>query len=114
MKKWRKLSKERKMSLQNTAKYINVSKKTLESYLKDLKQGLQISFKFEDHLDEKIGYLRSIIKNTIGSKMKKRTLRYKKEETFKLEKFLEKVKVSNESEELPTGVLRKTIKKELK
>ena len=63
---WRELnSKEmghKKMNLQEAAKKIGISKKSLDDYYYQLRIGEKHNFDFYAHLDEKIGFLRAFIK----------------------------------------------------
>jgi hypothetical protein len=67
---WRKLyngitSKEGQMvrySLEEAAKKVGISKKSLDDYLLQLRYGKKFEFDFNKHKDEKIGILRSFVK----------------------------------------------------
>lgn len=63
VKRWRDLhdssSVERRVSLQEAAKVVGISKKSLDDYFFQLRVGEQHGFDFEKHLDSKVGVLRA-------------------------------------------------------
>jgi hypothetical protein len=50
------------MSLEEAADKVGVSKKSLDDYLSQLRQGRALGFNFNQHKDEKVGYLRQFVK----------------------------------------------------
>lgn len=67
VKKWREihLSKNnfRKVSLQDAAKMVGLPKKSLDDYYYQLRLGEKYDFDFRAHLFERIGVLRTYLKN---------------------------------------------------
>ncbi len=64
--KWRELyagidSKD-KIPLEEGAKIVNISKKTLDDYLSQIKKGKKYGFNFNEHKNDKIGVLREFIR----------------------------------------------------
>ena len=59
-------------SLQDSADKVQVSKKSLDDYLLQLRFGRKFGFDFETHKDSKVGVLRAFVKN------KKKELRAKR------------------------------------
>ena len=51
-----------KIPLDQGATIVNISKKTLDDYLAQLKKGRKYGFNFNDHKNEKIGVLREFIR----------------------------------------------------
>ena len=49
-------------SLEDAAKKVDVSKKSLDDYLLQLRFGKKFGFDFEKHRDSKVGVLRSFVK----------------------------------------------------
>jgi len=49
-------------SLEDAAKKVNVSKKSLDDYLLQLRFGKKFGFDFEKHRESKVGVLRSFVK----------------------------------------------------
>ena len=47
-----------KIPLEEGAKMVNISKKTLDDYLSQIKKGKKYGFNFNEHKNEKIGVLR--------------------------------------------------------
>lgn len=67
VKRWRDLHSapardKNKVSLQEAAKLIGISKKSLDDYYYQLRLGEQHNFNFEEHLDSKIGVLRAFVR----------------------------------------------------
>jgi len=70
---WRKLytcgkgdtkdGKKERQSLENAAKIVGVNKKSLDDYLLQLMNGNDYGFNFQKNLSEKMGVLRSYVKN---------------------------------------------------
>lgn len=52
----------RRMSLEEAADKVGVSKKSLDDYLSQLRQGRALGFDFNVHKDQKVGYLRQYVK----------------------------------------------------
>ncbi len=52
----------RRMSLEEAADKVGVSKKSLDDYLSQLRQGRALGFNFNKFKDEKVGYLRQFVK----------------------------------------------------
>jgi hypothetical protein len=50
-------------SLEDAARKVDVSKKSLDDYLLQLRFGKKFGFDFEKHRDSKVGVLRSFVKN---------------------------------------------------
>lgn len=50
------------MSLEDAAEKVGVSKKSLDDYLSQLRQGRTVGFDFNMHKHEKVGYLRQFVK----------------------------------------------------
>jgi len=50
------------MSLEEAADKVAVSKKSLDDYLSQLRQGRALGFNFNQFKDEKVGYLRQFVK----------------------------------------------------
>ena len=48
----------RRMSLEEAAEKVGVSKKSLDDYLSQLRQGRTLGFDFNVHKNEKVGFLR--------------------------------------------------------
>ena len=51
-----------KLTLEEAAKKVGISKKSLDDYLIQLRNGRQLGFNFNEHQNDKIGVLRSFIK----------------------------------------------------
>jgi hypothetical protein len=51
-----------RMSLEQAAEKVNVSKKSLDDYLSQLRQGRALGFNFNARKDEKVGELRQFVK----------------------------------------------------
>ena len=49
---------DEKVPLEEGAKMVNISKKTLDDYLSQIKKGKKHGFNFNEHKNEKIGVLR--------------------------------------------------------
>ena len=52
-----------KFSLEEAAKQVGISKKSLDDYYYQLRLGQKYGFDFKQHLDDKIGVLRMFIKD---------------------------------------------------
>lgn len=52
----------KKMTLQDAAKQVGISKKSLDDYYYQLRIGEKYDFDFSLHMDDKIGVLRTFIK----------------------------------------------------
>jgi len=69
VKKWRDLhnygdkNHKKRLNLQDAAKIVGVSKKSLDDYYCQLRLGELYNFKFSENLDEKMGVLRTYVKN---------------------------------------------------
>lgn len=50
-------------SLKNAAKYVGLSKKTLDDYFLVLRVGEELGYNFRENKEKKIGHLRSFIRN---------------------------------------------------
>jgi len=50
------------MSLEEAAEKVGVSKKSLDDYLSQLRQGRALGFDFNHHKEQKVGYLRQFVK----------------------------------------------------
>ncbi len=78
VKKWRNLhlhghkNLNRRLNLQDAAKILGISKKSLDDYYCQLRLGEFYDFDFHDKLDEKMGVLRSYVKDYKPEKQKKR------------------------------------------
>ena len=53
---------DEKIPLDQGAAEVNISKKTLDDYLAQLKKGRKYGFNFNEHKNEKIGVLREFIR----------------------------------------------------
>ena len=53
---------EEKVPLEEGARMVNISKKTLDDYLSQIKKGCRLGFNFNEHKNEKIGILREFIR----------------------------------------------------
>lgn len=53
----------RKMNLQEAAKIIGVSKKSLDDYYFQMRMGEKYGFDFSDNMGNKVGHLRSFVKD---------------------------------------------------
>lgn len=66
--KWRELyagmGVKEKIPLEEGAKIVNISKKTLDDYLSQIKKGKRFGFNFNEHKNEKIGILREFIRKS--------------------------------------------------
>jgi hypothetical protein len=51
-----------KVPLEDGARLVNISKKTLDDYLSQIKKGKRYGFNFNEHKNEKIGILREFIR----------------------------------------------------
>ena len=51
-----------KLTLEDAAKTVGISKKSLDDYLTQLRNGKNLGFNFNKHQNDKIGVLRSFIK----------------------------------------------------
>ena len=51
------------MSLEEAADRVGVSKKSLDDYLSQLRQGRALGFDFNEHKDQKVGFLRQYVKD---------------------------------------------------
>ena len=67
-----------KYSLDEAASQINVSKKSLDDYLLQIRLGRKCGFNFDDNKNQKIGVLRTFVE---GKKIKKESNRRKKKKT---------------------------------
>ena len=69
VKKWRDLhmyghkNLKRRLNLQDSAKLVGISKKSLDDYYCQLRLGELYNFNLYDHLNQKMGMLRSYVKN---------------------------------------------------
>lgn len=52
----------RRMSLEDAAEKVGVSKKSLDDYLSQLRQGRGLGFDFNENKDQKVGFLRQFVK----------------------------------------------------
>lgn len=50
------------MTLEDAAKYVHISKKSLDDYLLQLRFGRKFGFNFQEHKDDKVGVLRAYVK----------------------------------------------------
>ena len=50
-------------SLEDAASKVNVSKKSLDDYLLQLRFGKKYGFNFQEHKNDKVGVLRSFVKS---------------------------------------------------
>ncbi len=57
------LNKTKKVSLEETAKMMGLSKKSLDDYYYQLRLGQKYGFEFKDNFYEKIGVLRTYLKS---------------------------------------------------
>lgn len=57
-----------KLTLDESAMRIGISRKTLEDYYKQLRDGCRYKFDFARHKDEKMGVLRTFVKKNAGQK----------------------------------------------
>ncbi len=74
VKRWRKLhlgTEGKKLNLQEAAKVVGVSKKSLDDYYYQLRVGEQFDYEFQEHLNDKIGDLRSFVKERKPEKTQK-------------------------------------------
>lgn len=62
VKAWRQLYKEKKLSLEEGAELVGISKKSLDDYLLQMRYGTYFGFNFQAHKDDKVGLLRSYVK----------------------------------------------------
>lgn len=67
VKAWRQLYKEKKLSLEEGAEMVGISKKSLDDYLLQMRSvlgryGTYFGFNFQAHKDDKVGLLRSYVK----------------------------------------------------
>lgn len=67
--RWRKLyhgdpdvGKGQKMTLEDAAKHVKISKKSLDDYLLQLRFGKKFGFNFQEHKNDKVGILRGYVK----------------------------------------------------
>jgi hypothetical protein len=56
----------KRMSLEDAASEVGVSKKSLDDYLSQLRQGRQFGFDFNSQKDGKVGVLRQFVKEHTG------------------------------------------------
>ena len=75
----RKLS-EQKMSLQDAAKNVGLSKKTLDEYFNQIKEGKKYGFDFNKYKRDKVNVLRGFVKKKKALEPKDKNKRKKKEE----------------------------------
>jgi len=73
---WRQSYRNRKMTLEDAAKLVDISKKSLDDYFFQLKKAQKAGFNFNEHKNDKIGILRSFNKRMLdvqknGKKQKK-------------------------------------------
>lgn len=59
-------------SLEDAAKKVGISKKSLDDYLLQLRYGKKFDFDFQKHKDEKIGILRAFVKKNKSTEKKER------------------------------------------
>lgn len=57
-----------KVPLEDGARTVNISKKTLDDYLSQIKKGKRYGFNFNEHKNEKIGILREFIRKAEKNK----------------------------------------------
>jgi hypothetical protein len=60
-----------KMSLEDAAQKVGISKKSLDDYLLQIRFGKKHGFSFNDHINDKVGVLRSFVKKHKTKKMTK-------------------------------------------
>jgi hypothetical protein len=57
-----------KVPLEEGARMVNISKKTLDDYLSQIKKGKKYGFNFNEHKNEKVGVLREFIRKVEKAK----------------------------------------------
>jgi len=62
VKAWRQLYQDKKLSLEDGADIVGISKKSLDDYLLQMRYGTYFGFNFQAHKDDKVGLLRSYVK----------------------------------------------------
>lgn len=62
VKAWRQLYQDKKLSLEEGADIVGISKKSLDDYLLQMRYGTYFGFNFQAHKDDKVGLLRSYVK----------------------------------------------------
>jgi len=60
-----------KMSLEDAAQRVGISKKSLDDYLLQIRFGKKYGFNFNDHFNERVGVLRTFVKKHKGKKDEK-------------------------------------------
>ena len=65
----------RRMSLEDAADKVGVSKKSLDDYLSQLRQGRSLGFDFNMNKDHKVGFLRQFVKDNSVKHMKQISVR---------------------------------------
>ena len=58
------------MSLEDAADKVGVSKKSLDDYLSQLRQGRAFGFDFNQNKEQKVGFLRQFVKDNQSRQMK--------------------------------------------
>ncbi len=90
MKKWRDLhiyghkALKKRLNLQDAAKMIGISKKSLDDYYCQLRLGELYNFNFYDNMNEKIGFLRTYVKNYRPERELKRRQNAKHPKTLRI------------------------------
>lgn len=51
-----------KLTLEDAARTVKISKKSLDDYLLQLRSGREFGFNFQEHKDDKVGILRAYVK----------------------------------------------------
>ena len=74
---------EQKMSLQDAAKNVGLSKKTLDEYFNQIKEGKKYGFDFNKYKRDKVNVLRGFVKKKKALEPKDKNKRKKKEEEKK-------------------------------
>ena len=60
---WRKMQENEGITFEEAAKIIEIPKKTLDDYFRQIKQGQAYGFDFEANLHRKIGVLRKFVRD---------------------------------------------------
>ncbi|CAD8098768.1 unnamed protein product [Paramecium sonneborni] len=61
----------KRFTLEEAAQKVNISKKSLDDYLLQIRYGRKFGFNFNEHKNEKVGVLRAFVKKNNSSKKKK-------------------------------------------
>ena len=86
-----------KMTLQDAAEKVDISKKSLDEYLNQIRFGKLLGFDFNKHRNDKVGVLRGFVKtqmNNMEEKMNTNTMIKKRRKRTKKEENIEEINIT--------------------